>query len=155
MGGPRPLILSIVLAAMLTAPVTLTASSALAGPIVDGPPAQPHDADGPSVSQCVGLAPTQTGCGLEQHGDQGGQYHECMAGPGYTGTVVSNIFWPYSDHVWRIECHYEDGELVGQDEERDPPMFSSVGFSYHCSSFDLHTTESGGSGVWGCILYHD
>lgn len=155
MGGPSPLTLSIVLAAMLTAPIALTASSAPAGAIVDGPPARAQDADGPSVSQCVGFAPVQTGCGLEHHGDQGGQSHECLAGPGYTGTVVSNIFWPYSEYVWRIECHYEDGELVDQEEEKHLPMFSGIGFSYHCSSYDLHTTESGGSGVWGCILYHD
>lgn len=140
------------LLSLLTVPVAAGLSAQAQGSEL-APATPQHSQPVEELSACGGYAPLVTSCEAEHvvHDDFG---HTCTAGPRYTGTVESRVFFTY-DLQSVVTCHYEDGALL--DRETDSVGFVIVPWtvSFTCTSFDLGTSSEGGSGAFSCLLVHD
>ena len=120
-------------------------------------PAGAHPWGGHQQDDCTGDGPLVSICTTGLHfrfADEPVLRHGFTGiGEDFTGTVTSRLTYVGGERAFT--CDYEEGSLVAEScrgsGEFPPPQ---TYFVQVCESYDLGTTNRGGSGEWGCFMEH-
>lgn len=113
-----------------------------------------HVRPGHGGATCGGVAPAVTSCSTGEHLNTWSAYLELdFSGTrsNYTGTLEATL--TQDGGTYTLRCDFVAGVSSGCVTSGTPPGLGTL-YTHECRSFDSGTTTPGGSGQWGCRIYH-
>lgn len=114
-----------------------------------------HITPGHGGAFCTGVAPTQTSCTTGQHlytwNDDIELDLTSWTKPNYNGTLEARL--TQGHNVYTLRCDFTAGVASNCATSGTYPT-PGFTFVHDCFSYDRGTTTLGGSGEWGCRIYH-